>query len=355
MKWKIGWGLTNKCNMNCPFCYSKEARQSNDDISYDHALRFIDYNHKYIESINYGTGENTLSDTWRNILMHISKNYPDIKQAITTNGYLSKIVTEEKNYNLLHSIDEVDVSLDIADKSDFNLLRGVEHAYDWVMQTIKVCNENKIKTTIVTILIDKTIHIDNLGKLIEISRKHNCFLRLNIYRPNIQQAVEPVKYITLKDALLWIIDHVSVVSLSDPLFSALITNEKKADNSGKCSLRILPNGSITPSTYLISEQWIFGNIKEGVSLKKNPFKTIMNGIDLQNNVPEDCMNCSIVDKCMGGAMDRRIIWYSTLKRRDPYCPYENDDNISAWKNKKIQHAKGPIIHDGYLPTLIFKP
>ena len=23
IKWKIGWGLSNKCNMACKFCYKK--------------------------------------------------------------------------------------------------------------------------------------------------------------------------------------------------------------------------------------------------------------------------------------------------------------------------------------------
>ena len=26
-KYNVGWGLTNACNMNCKFCYSKETRK----------------------------------------------------------------------------------------------------------------------------------------------------------------------------------------------------------------------------------------------------------------------------------------------------------------------------------------
>lgn len=355
MKWKIGWGLTNKCNMNCPFCYSKKARQDSEDISFEYAARFIDENHEYIDSINYGTGENTLSDNWRNVLKYVAENYPDIGQALTTNGYLSEILLNKENEYLLDSLNEVDISFDMADKNEFNKLRGVPNAYDWAMQTIKVCKDNDIKTTLVTILIDKTIQIENLKKMIDISKKHDCFLRLNIFRPNTKQDVMPVKYELIKDTLLWILNHARVVSLCDPLFSALLTGEKKTDNSGKSSLRILPNGSVTPSTYLVSDQWIFGNIKDGVSLKENPFKSIMKEIDLENNIPDDCKDCPIVNQCMGGAMDRRVIWYNTLKRRDPYCPFENNDNLDTWKNKNISYEEGPSIHDGYLPTLIFKP
>ena len=356
MKWKIGWGLTNSCNMNCPFCYSKKARQDGEDISLECATRFIDENHEYIDSINYGTGENTLSNNWRCIAKYITENYPDIGQALTTNGYLSEILLDQENEDILQSLEEVDISFDMADKNEFNKLRGISSAYDWVMKTINICKKYNIKTTLVTILIEETMHIENLKNIIEISRTHDCFLRLNIFRPNINQDITPVKYELLKDTLLWVINNTSIVSLCDPLFSALIIRKKATDNSGKSSLRILPNGSVTPSTYLVSDQWVFGNIKDGVSLKENPFKTMAKEIDLEDNIPDDCIDCPIANQCMGGAMDRRVIWYNTLKKRDPYCPYENDDNLETWNNKTINYIeKGPVIHDGYLPTLIFKP
>ncbi|MDR2408129.1 MAG: SPASM domain-containing protein, partial [Bacteroidales bacterium] len=249
----------------------------------------------------------------------------------------------------------VDISFDIAEKEKFNNLRGSANAYDWVMQTIKICAENNIKTTLVTILVDKTVQVDNLSKILELSRSHGCFLRLNIFRPNAGQEMSPVRYSVVKSTLLWIIDYASVVSLCDPLFSAILTDKRSTDNSGTSSLRILPDGSITPSTYLVTDQWIYGNIKEGVSLKQNPFNIIMEDIDLNNNIPKDCSKCRVVDKCMGGAMDRRIIWHNTLSKRDPYCPFENKDNLDSWGNKKIEYKDGPCIHDGYLPTLIFKP
>jgi len=342
--------------MNCPFCYSKEAREDSEDISFEHAVRFIDENHSYIDSINYGTGENTLSENWRNVVKYVAENFPDIKQALTTNGYLSEIILSEEDKYLLKYLDEVDVSFDMANKNEFNKLRGVATAYDWAIQTIRLCKESNIKITLVTILIDKTINNENIKNLLEIARKDDCYFRLNIFRPNANQGLLPMNYRKIKDTLLWLLDQCSVVSLCDPLFSALLTGEKKNDNSGKSSLRILPNGSITPSTYLVSEDWVFGNIKDEVSLNENPFRPNLNEISLENNIPDDCKDCSIVEQCMGGAMDRRIIWHKTLKRRDPYCPFENNDNLSTWKNKSMKFiGKGPTIHDGYLPTLIFKP
>ena len=64
-KWSVGWGTIKDCNMKCKFCYSKEVRTEQiDALGLDIWIRFIDNNHKYIEAINYGTGENSISDDW---------------------------------------------------------------------------------------------------------------------------------------------------------------------------------------------------------------------------------------------------------------------------------------------------
>ena len=45
-KYNIGWGLTNACNMNCKFCYSKETRDSSKNLGVDDWIKFIDENHQ---------------------------------------------------------------------------------------------------------------------------------------------------------------------------------------------------------------------------------------------------------------------------------------------------------------------
>ena len=87
-KYSVGWGLTNICNMNCQFCYSKIARDKNQELSLSDWIKFIDLNHDNIESINYGTGENTLIDDFFIFIDYVRTNYPEITQSLTTNGHL---------------------------------------------------------------------------------------------------------------------------------------------------------------------------------------------------------------------------------------------------------------------------
>ena len=95
-KWNIGWGTVSHCNMNCQFCYSKHKRKDSKDLKYNDWIKFIDENHSKINSINYGTGENTLDETWFDLVAYIRRNYPQIRQALTTNGHLSEAVKKEK-------------------------------------------------------------------------------------------------------------------------------------------------------------------------------------------------------------------------------------------------------------------
>ena len=74
-KYNVGWGITNSCNMNCRFCYSKETRYSTNDISIENWKKFIDENHEYIDSINYGTGENSLNNDFFDFILYVREKY----------------------------------------------------------------------------------------------------------------------------------------------------------------------------------------------------------------------------------------------------------------------------------------
>ncbi len=124
-KWNIGWGAVSHCNMNCQFCYSKHRRKYSNDLVFDDWIKFIDENHSKINTINYGTGENTLEDNWFKLVSYIRENYPGIRQALTTNGYLSEAVKNPKNMQIfIDAVDEVDVSLDFCDEKNIMSFEG---------------------------------------------------------------------------------------------------------------------------------------------------------------------------------------------------------------------------------------
>ncbi len=353
-KWKIGWGVTDQCNMGCRFCYSSRVRRNGQLLPLEILKTFVDRNNPHIESINYGTGENTLSPIWNELLLYITRTY-GIPQALTTNGSLAPLVKENPDREIiLASLAEVDVSIDFADPQKHCAMRRHENAYQWALDTIKLCRERGIQTTIVVLGIDETLTIDNLRGIFDLAQLYGTFIRINIFRPNHHQHMQPLSYQALQRALSFILENHSVASLGDRLLSALIIGRAVPEMTGRTSLRILPNGSITPSTYLVSPEWWLADIQNARLGDGSLAKLFQNNLAEESASLEACAPCTVKDICKGGVLDRRIIWYGSLRERDPYCVSRYQETAWQWKPAtEIEYVEGPKIHDGYLPTLIF--
>ena len=354
-KWNIGWGTISACNMNCQFCYSKNKRKDSHDLEYEDWVRFIEENHNHINTINYGTGENALSFNWFKLVDYIRKNYPDIRQALTTNGYLSEATLNKYCLDVfINAIDEIDVSLDYFDSKKHIEFRGQPKAYQWAINTLKLCQQYGKNATIVFLGSKKNITRDNIDGLFKIAKKYGAILRMNMYRPvegiNDKSREFIIEYDVFVDAIKYIAETYQIISLNDALFSTIFTEETVADPSGARSIRILTDGSITPSTYLIDKKFIVGNIKEKNVLSRLENDGILESI-ISRNIPEECNECVYKETCAGGVFDRRYLWYGNLNKKDPYC-----QGIFKEKSKErilIKKTNFSSVHDGYLPTIFF--
>lgn len=355
-KWNVGWGVVSLCNMNCSFCYSRIKRNEDKDLTYTDWIKFIDENHEQINSINYGTGENSLSSDWFYLIDYVRKKYSEIKQAVTTNGYISHAMKEDpKKLEIVNrSIDEFDISLDYSDIDKHNKFRGQKNAGKWAIDTLEYCKKNAKKATIVCLGSKINMNMQNIEGLFAIASKYNAKLRINIYRPtegindfSKQFILEPQQ---LVDILYRIDEKYKILAISDSLFSNILTDKSEKEHSGIDSIRILPDGSITPSTYLISEEYVIGNIKEYKILSKlNEREKLLNTV--KEIVPAECQYCEYKNNCKGGVMDRRYLWYGTLEHKDPYCVFD----LKKLKKIKISSEKFESVHYGYLPTMFFAP
>lgn len=354
-RFSIGWGLTKKCNMHCQFCYSESARNEVKECGIEDWINFVDKNHQYIDAINFGTGENTILDNFFYFADYLRKNYPKIGQALTTNGYISERIRENPRFMKIFSncIDEVDVSIDFNNKAKHGNLRRQPNAYEWAVQTLELSKKMKKISTIVFVGYDETMSKENLDGLFELAKKHDAFLRMNIYRPvNNDEEINKkftLSYECLRDGLQYIYDKYEIVSLSDALLGNVFASQGVVkDYTGVNSIRILPDGSICPSTYLISSEYrSSANIHTADlgSLRFDQFESV--------EKPKECYGCNYEESCRGGVYDRRILWYNTLAERDPYCPTRHNDRFPKESYCITKHSRVSI-HDGYLPTLFFR-
>lgn len=356
IKYNVGWGITNSCNMNCKFCYSKETRHSTNDVKYQDWIKFINENSEFIDSINYGTGENAISDDFFKFIQYVRSNYPKITQSLTSNGYISgRVLNNPDLYEIYKNcIDEIDVSLDFYKAERHNYFRGQPKAYDWAINTLKMLKNDNKKATIVFVGFDETMTKENIDGLFEIANKYNALVRINIYRPvSVSKEINDkfmLSYDVLIKALEYMMEKYKTVSLNDVLLGNIYcTDANVKENTGVDSIRILADGSICPSTYLITEDYRNSyNITQHKVLETLKFNTFH-----EAPIPEECSLCKLRDKCRGGVFDRRMLWNKTLSKRDPYCPYENNDVIDK-KQVKILKKERVSVHDGYLPTMFFK-
>ena len=353
-KWNIGWGPVSLCNMNCEFCYSRMARQEEYDLSIDHWKTFISQNHKLINTINYGTSENSISDDWFELIKYVSQY--NIPQALTTNGYVSERINKNKKFEEIfnNAISEVDVSLDFGEKARHNAWRGQPKAYDWAINTLDYCSNNNINTTLVFIGTNETLQIDNLESLFQIAKKFNAKLRMNIFRPTMKDKKVADRFIAGYKEVINALDYINknhkILQICDPLFHSILTqsNDEMIDPSGVNSLRILSNGDITPSTYLITSDFKLNNIRNDNVLENIP------EMNIQYVLPNTCKGCQYCDTCHGGVFDRRYLWYGSFEEADPYCPYRDNNFLPTFKIKIDESNSFSSIHDGYLPTMFFK-
>ena len=356
-KWNVGWGCVSNCNMNCRFCYSKKRRFETTDLNYNEWVKFIDENHEYINSINYGTGENTTSKDWFRLVAYIRKNYPFIRQALTTNGYLSVAVEDEECMQaFVNGIDEVDVSLDFFEETRHADFRGQPQAYKWALDTLKLCQEYRKKTTIVFIGSKQNLNVENIDGLFAIAKKYDAILRMNVYRPTDGINENSKKFIVDYSDIVCILKHISekytILSLGDTLFSPILAGTPRKDPSGCNSIRILSDGSITPSTYLITQDFTVANITDKNILKKLSTDGRMSEI-IRTEIPQACKSCVYIDSCCGGVYDRRYLWGGSLKEKDPYCQGPYTELLPA--TVVVHDENFSSVHDGYLPTIFFKP
>jgi radical SAM protein with 4Fe4S-binding SPASM domain len=351
--WSVGIGYTAACNMRCSFCYSRSARDA-EVLPLSAWQAFFDRACGAIAAVNYGTGENTLRADWFELIACVRRSYPRIRQALTTNGHLVRAVSDKRCRELfLLSIDEVDVSLDFADATCHVASRGHPSAFRDAVRCLLWCREQGKETTLVLVGTDETLGAPNLRGLFAIAADCGAKVRVNLYRPVGPVKRERLSYRAVVAALDWVLESHTLLSMTEPLFAALYGVRRPRQPYPR-SVRILPNGEITPCTYLITPEWVGGHISDEQPLERiddsAPFRRFAEPV-----LPAACQACQLTAGCGGGSPDSRILGYGTLRERSPLCPTRHGD-APAVRRLPLADGRAPAgVHAGYLPTLIFQP
>lgn len=360
-KWTIGWGVTSRCDLSCPFCYSIGARSSESirETSLREASAFLRNNNRNINSINFGTGESFLMGQFPELVKLCRSNVPEIQISVTTNGAIANHVDSDELMTIFaENIDELDVSIDFPEQKLHDQFRGKEGSWERAMKAIKIGQQRGMDLTIVMVAMPETLQGTRMEEMIEIARYLGVALRINPYMPTTGNFDFTLSGEELIAMLVRILDCRCRIRTSDPLIAMLLGDGPNSSPVHYRSLRILPDSRISPSTYLTTSEWT-----HRVDLKHLRLSEVRHLPGFRRwgeaVVPDCCLNCEGIETCLGGSRERRILWYGTLEERDPYCPKRLDSNatIPQILNRSLNSDvwQGPSIHLGYLPTIVCIP
>lgn len=328
----IGIGLTDRCDSNCPHCYSRPVDGPR-DLDYDLICRLIDA--IPIKSINFGTGESILYPRFNDVLRMLADR--DIEIAVTTGGATIAEISD-KELCLFH---DVDFSIDFPDQTTNDKWRG-EGAFQSVMEGARRCLDLGVEASLVACLMkENSVY---MGRLAELAAQMGLSLRVNVYKSVFTRKHQPT-YEEFWAAIRDMAEAAYLTACSEPIVSAAIGNNKQKGGNpcGRMSFRVHPDAKIVPCVYLKESDITVEDLIAD-------FDTCQDRIACALNLPlpKICQDCSYLEICNGGCASRRIL--GNPREPDEYCfvvKDERPDIKPRWKESK------GLVHEDYLCTMIF--
>lgn len=308
MKYSVGIGLTNNCNLDCGHCYRDKSQISNITLKQIQTL----FDSIPIESIGLGTGENILNPEFFQIIDFLSTQ--NTKTSIASNGLTLTSISD----HYLKKFNDVEISIDFPTKKEQDEFRGKGN-WDLVHQAIERCKDEKLQVSILTTMM--SVNFDKMDKMVNLAKSHNVNLRVSVY-----QAVNSdhyhLNYDEFWEGFRLLLGAGNLVSCSEPVVRATLNLGGVHPPCGSKSIRINPHGQIIPCVYWgKGEQFDHTPLIEDLpSLREKIFDT--HQFKLIRQIPTIAVDCP----CQGGCSSRRLL-NGNLNAHDEYCPWCREDQI----------------------------
>lgn len=146
--------LTHQCNLTCVYCYNNSGPKRTTQISADAARSLLEeFHHLGVFYVAFTGGEPLLrSDTLD--LLELAGQY-GIRQILSTNGTL---ITEQIADRLAGAgVNQVQVSLDAADESTHDRIRGLSGAFRRSVAGIRILRKRELPVTICCVATAESI------------------------------------------------------------------------------------------------------------------------------------------------------------------------------------------------------
>jgi radical SAM protein with 4Fe4S-binding SPASM domain len=313
----VGIGLTNECDLSCAHCYRETLNLNRLNLKEVQAIcRSIP-----VGSVNLGVGENGLHPQYHEILAWLHEQ--NIKTALTSNGYSVEVLSDEE-LSRLHS---VEFSIDFPTEQEQDLWRS---AGNWrkCWEGVERCKRLGVQTAIIAVMLNS--NYAKLADLAAVAGSHGVDFRFNLYQP-VTGDVFSLSYEQFWEGIIKLLERTEIITISEPLVNALIGFSRPTNGSpcGKTSVRVLPNGLVSPCTYWSAPD---RKLPDLYGQKQAIFSAP--SFQATRSVPEACQSCHLVEVCGGGCASRRFL-RGELEQPDEFCPIIRKDTAMLEKLAKL--------------------
>ena len=311
MRFSVGIGLTNECDLACPHCYRGDVGRR---LTLADVRRVCDS--LPAASMNFGVGENGLHPEWRRILDDLWAR--GIKTSVTSNGLSIRVLSDEA-VKRFHS---VEFSLDFPTEREHDAFRGPGN-WRSVVDGLERCATLGVPTTVTAVMM--TGNHDRLADLARLAAGHGARLRVNVYQPSRTDRFTPT-YREFWDGFRRLLGASRVVATTEPVLAAVLGLQDIAGpGCGRTTVRVAPDGHVLPCTY-----WPTSTLTlDDLAVRGAGIVETAEFIDARRR-PAACDGCP----CQGGCAGRRALTGS-LDAPDPYCPFARGDRIDLdWESAR---------------------
>lgn len=343
--------VTNRCNLNCVYCYNRKDRISFKD-SYE--MSITEYSKILKESAELGVkrvvltgGEPTLYSGFLEVA-RIAKEQ-GINTELLTNGVMINNSNAEK---IAKTFDAITISLDSHKKEEHEAQRG-KGTYEKVIDAIKILKSETPRLNIATVVTTKNINsmIEFHAFALEELQANRIIVQLYIpySTPSFgaQRDLIPSfeKIVDMEEKIKKYIQNRTGKETAYPILGRRINCGAATGEIG-----VAPNGDVFPCHALHKKEFICGNLRRQ-NLKEilEKSKTIKFFRNLIVYKIDKCKKCDLRYLCGGGC---RAMAYIITGKIDGYnklfCKYLKYDSINKLWESSTMPLKEVQNFDQYL-------
>lgn len=316
--------LTNRCNLDCIYCYADERSNEKDILGYNDFIRIIDAINniaKGVEIVLTG-GEPLLVDYALDVAKY-AKNRGN-KLQLLSNGIL---LNKESAGQIAQIFDLVKISLD-GNSPEINDFHRGKGSYEKIIRTIDLLIQNKAP-----LQISMTVTKKNIKDIGVMAKRFGSLLSFAPLFKAGKAKENRDLYITGKE-------YYNALSSNEGInpLSVLCTSFSNAQNHpimkcaiGDAEISISDTGDVYPCHLLHLSQFKAGNVK------KQSLESIYNSSEILKKCRElhvmnigKCKKCDIRFICGGACRARAFFEKGKINVSDNFCKYEQTAYINGF-------------------------